>query len=152
MIRLFKHYIPHAVILVGVLDLLLLYLAGDLSWRLRAGQIGMDPGDIGDRFWQLAGYASVMLTAMIAVGVYGPEALRSMRYATARLLVAVSFSIIGLAFLDFIVGGGNFWRSTLAYAMIGSVFALVLSLLDKAEALGGSNPMLDEARAQLRRH
>ena len=36
MIRLFKHYIPHAVILVGVLDLLLLYLAGDLSWRLRA--------------------------------------------------------------------------------------------------------------------
>ena len=26
------------------------------------------------------------------------------------------------------------------------------SLLDKAEALGGSNPMLVEARAQLRRH
>lgn len=136
MIRLFKHYIPHAVILVGVLDLLLLYLAGDLSWRLRAGQIGMDPGDIGDRFWQLAGHAGVMLTAMIAVGVYGPEALRSMRYATARLLVAVSFSIIGLAFLDFIVGGGNFWRSTLAYAMIGSVFALVLNRLLVGAAVG----------------
>lgn len=136
MIRLFKHYIPHAVILVGVLDLLLLYLAGDLSWRLRAGQIGMDLGDIGDRFWQLAGHAGVMLTAMIAVGVYGPEALRSMRYATARLLVAVSFSIIGLAFLDFIVGGGNFWRSTLAYAMIGSVFALVLNRLLVGAAVG----------------
>lgn len=136
MIRLFKHYIPHAVILVGVLDLLLLYLAGDLSWRLRAGQIGMDPGDIGDRFWQLAGHAGVMLTTMIAVGVYGPEALRSMRYATARLLVAVSFSIIGLAFLDFIVGGGNFWRSTLAYAMIGSVFALVLNRLLVGAAVG----------------
>ena len=127
MIRLFKHYIPHAVILVGVLDILLLYLAGDLSWRLRASQIGMDPGSIGDRFWQLAGHAGVMLTAMIAVGVYGPEALRSMRYATARLLVAVSFGIIGLTFLDFIMGGGNFWRSTLAYAMIGSVFALILN-------------------------
>ncbi len=127
MIRLFKHYIPHAVILVGALDILLLYLAGDLSWRLRAAQIGMDPGSIGERFWQLAGHAGVMLTAMIAVGVYGPEALRSMRYATARLLVAVSFGIIGLTFLDFIMGGGNFWRSTLAYAMIGSVFALILN-------------------------
>jgi len=136
MIRLFKHYIPHAVILVGVLDLLLLYLAGDLSWRFRASQIGMDPGGIGDRFWQLAGHAGVMLSAMIAVGVYGPEALRSMRYATARLLVAVSFGIIGLAFLDFIIGGGNFWRSTLAYAMIGSVFALVLNRMLVGAAVG----------------
>ena len=113
MIRLFKHYIPHAVILVGALDLLLLYLAGDLSWRLRAAQIDMDPGAIADRFWQLAGFSSVMLTAMLAVGVYGPEALRSMRYATARLLVAVSFGIIGLTFVDFLTGGGTFWRSTL---------------------------------------
>ncbi len=136
MIRLFKHYIPHAVILVGVIDLILLYLAGDLSWRLRATQIGMDPGGTIDRFWQLGGHAVVMLTAMIAVGVYGPEALRSMRYATARLLVAISFGIIGLAFLDFIVGGGNFWRSTLAYAMIGSVFALVLNRLLVGAALG----------------
>ena len=136
MIRLFKHYIPYAVILLGVLDLLLLYLAGDLSWRFRAGQIGMDPGQIGDRFWQLAGHAGVMLTAMIAVGVYGPDALRSMRYATARLIVAVSIGIIGLAFLDFVAGGGNFWRSTLAYAMIGSVFALVLNRLLIGAAVG----------------
>lgn len=61
MIRLFKHYISHAVFLVGVLDVVLLYLAGDLSWRLRAEQIGMDPGSIADRFWQLAGQAGVML-------------------------------------------------------------------------------------------
>lgn len=136
MIRLFKHYVPYAVILVGVLDLALLYLAGDLSWRLRAAQIGMDPGEIGDRFWQLAGHAGVMLAAMIAVGVYGPEALRSMRYATARLVVAISFGIIGLAVLDFLVGGGNFWRSTLAYAMIGSVFTLVLNRLMVGAAVG----------------
>ncbi len=136
MIRLFKHYIPHAVILVGALDLLLLYLAGDLSWRLRAAQIDMDPGAIADRFWQLAGFSSVMLTAMLAVGVYGPEALRSMRYATARLLVAVSFGIIGLTFVDFLTGGGTFWRSTLAYAMIGSVVALMFNRWLVGRAVG----------------
>lgn len=136
MIRLFKHYIPHAVILVGAIDLVLLYAAGDLSWRLRAVQIGMDPGRMGDRFWQLAGFAGVMLTAMIAVGVYGPAALRSMRYATARLIVAVSVGIISLTFLDFVIGGGNFWRSTLTYAMISSVCAMVLNRLVIGAAVG----------------
>ena len=129
MVRLFKHYVPHAIILVGVIDLLLLYLAGDLSWRLRAAQIGMDPGTVADRFWLVTTHAVVMIITMIAVGVYGTEAVRSLRYATARMLAAASFGIIGLAFLDFLSGGGNFWRSTLAYAMVGSIFALVLSRL-----------------------
>lgn len=44
MIRLFKHYIPHAVILLGLFDLLLLVVAGELLWQLRASQIGMEPG------------------------------------------------------------------------------------------------------------
>ncbi|MCZ8171415.1 MAG: hypothetical protein O9272_06720, partial [Brevundimonas sp.] len=79
MIRLFKHYIPHAVILLGLIDVMLLYVAGDISWRLRASQIGMDPGSSSDRFLQLSGFTLVVLAAMIAVGVYGAEALRSMR-------------------------------------------------------------------------
>ena len=41
MIRLFKHYIPHAVLLLGLVDAVLLMVAGDLAWSLRAQQIGM---------------------------------------------------------------------------------------------------------------
>lgn len=33
MIRLFKHYIPHAVLLLGLLDLGLLILASELDTR-----------------------------------------------------------------------------------------------------------------------
>ena len=43
MIRLFKHYIPHAVLLLGLLDLGLLILASEAAWQLRASQIGMEP-------------------------------------------------------------------------------------------------------------
>ena len=125
MIRLFKHYIPHAVILLGLFDIALLAVAGEMSWLLRASQIGMDPGLWIDRIWQHAGFVAMMLAAMISVGVYGPESLRSLRFATARLLVAISLGIIALAFLDFLIAGQNFWRSTLAYAM---AFALVLVL------------------------
>ena len=138
MIRLFKHYIPHAVILLGLIDIALLIAVGEGSWRLRASQIGMDLGSLNDRAGQLIGYAAVVLTAMIAVGVYGADSLRSMRFATARLLVAVSLGIIAITFLDFVLGGHNFWRSTLAYAMLGSVLALVLNRLVVGGILGAS--------------
>ncbi len=138
MIRLFKHYIPHAVVLLGLIDIVLLFLAADFGWRLRASQIGIDAGTIASRFWQLSGFTGIILLAMIAVGVYGSEALRSMRFATARLLVATSLGIIALAFVDFLFGGQNFWRSVLAYAMAGSIIVLVLNRLVVGGILGAS--------------
>ena len=138
MIRLFKHYIPHAVILLGLIDILLLVLAGELAWRLRAEQIGMDPGGLLARIWPHAGFALMMLTAMIAVGVYGSDSLRSMRFATARLLVAISLGIIALSFIDFLTAGQNFWRSTLAYAMALAIALLVGNRLIIGGILGTS--------------
>ena len=138
MIRLFKHYIPHAVLLMGLFDVALLLLAGELSFRLRASQVGMHYGGFTDRLWPLAGTALALLAAMIAVGVYGAEALRSIRFATARLLVAVSLGVIGVAFIDFVLGGQTFWRSTLAYAMGLSILVLVLNRLIVGGLLGAS--------------
>ena len=74
MIRVFKHYIPHAVLLLGLFDLLLLVSAGMSSWRLRDGQIGMDPGILSDGLWPNTGFAMMMLTAVIVVS--GQEGAR----------------------------------------------------------------------------
>ncbi len=128
MIRLFKHYIPHAVLLLGLLDLLLLFVAGELGWHLRVSQISIDQGYITDRMAQLTGFALVVWIAMISVGVYGSEALRSMRFACARLLVAVSIGIITLAALELILPELAFWRSMLFYTM---AIAMVLLGLDR---------------------
>jgi sugar transferase (PEP-CTERM system associated) len=138
MIRVFKHYIPHAVLLLGLFDLLLLVTAGELAWQLRAGQLEIDPGTFAERLWPHAGFAAMMLTAMISVGVYGADSLRSMRFASARLLVAVSLGIIALAFVDFVIGGENFWRSTLAYGMALAIALLVLNRLVIGGILGTS--------------
>ncbi|WEK47162.1 MAG: TIGR03013 family PEP-CTERM/XrtA system glycosyltransferase [Candidatus Andeanibacterium colombiense] len=138
MIRLFKHYIPHAVLLLGLFDLLLLVTAGELAWKLRSSQIGIDAGALADRFPALFGAASVVLVAMISVGVYGPDALRSMRFAAARLLVAVSLGVIALTFIDFLIPGEAFWRSTLAYAMGLSIVLLMLNRLIVGGILGAS--------------
>ncbi len=138
MIRLFKHYIPHAVLLLGLFDFGLLVAAGELAWKLRANQIGIDIGPFAERVHMLSGAALVVLTAMISVGVYGADSLRSLRYAGARLLVAVSLGIIALTFIDFIVPGQTFWRSTLAYAMGLSIVLLMLNRLIVGGILGAS--------------
>ncbi len=136
MIRLFKHYIPHAVLLLGLFDLALLFAAEEFAWRLRAEQIDSAIGPVAVRIWPHLGFAGMMLTAMIAVGVYGSDSLRSMRFATARILVAISLGIIALSFVDFIIGGQNFWRSTLAYAMALAIGLLVLNRLIVGGILG----------------
>lgn len=138
MIRLFKHYIPHAVLLLGLIDFALLLLAGDLAWTIRASQIAIDPGPLADRFPMLLGFAVTTHAAMIAVGVYGADALRSMRFACARLLVAVSLAILALALLDFLIPGHTYWRSTLLYSMAFATLVLVLNRLVVGGILGAA--------------
>jgi sugar transferase (PEP-CTERM system associated) len=83
-------------------------------------------------------FAVLVQTAMIAVGVYGSDALRSMRYATARLLVAVSLGIIALSVVYFMLPGRTLWRSNLFYAMFIAMAFLVLIRLLLGGLLGTS--------------
>lgn len=138
MIRLFKHYIPHAVLLLGLLDLALLVLASEMAWQLRAAQIDMDAGPMAERWLPLGATAGIVWLAMISVGVYGPYALRSLRFAGARLLVAISLGIIALATIDFLLPGDTFWRSTLLYAMGFAVLVLIADRLLLNSFLGSS--------------
>ena len=138
MVRLFKHYIPHAVLLLGALDFVLLFIAADLAWTLRASQIDTEAGDTASRLGPLIGYAVTTLAAMIAVGVYGSEALRSLRFACARLLVAISLAILALALLDFLLPGHTYWRSILLYAMVLAAVLLVVNRMVVGGLLGTS--------------
>lgn len=138
MIRLFKHYIPHAVLLLGLFDCCLLIIASNLGWTVRAAQIGMHPGSVIDRLGMLVGFTTVVMAAMIAVGVYGTEALRSLRFAGSRLAVAISLSILALIFIDFLLAEQTFWRSTLAYTMGLSILFLIGNRLIVGGILGTS--------------
>lgn len=136
MIRLFKHYVPNAVLLLGLLDVVLLVAAGELGWVLRAHQVGMAALPMTTRAPQLLGYAAFIEVAMIAVGVYGADALQSLRYAMARLIVAISLGVIGLSVLYFLIPQISFWRSNLLYAMGMSVLLLVFLRILLGKTLG----------------
>ena len=137
MIRLFKHYVPHAVLLLGLLDFVLLLCAAEGGWILRARQIGMDIDHVMTRMGPLLSFAVAIQTGMIAVGVYGTEALQSIRFAFARLLVAVSLGVIFLSVLYFLLPGMTLWRSNSLYAM-GLAMGLLLAVrLVLGSMLGG---------------
>ena len=138
MIRVFKHYVSHAVILLGIVDFALLILAGELAWDLRIYQIGTGSQPFAERAVAILVFAAIVMTALIGVGSYGTEALRSMRFAVARLLVAVSLGVIGVSLLDFVMQGETFWRSVLLYAMAIAILLLVLNRLILGPMLGTS--------------
>ena len=136
MIRLFKHYVPNAVLLLGLLDIILLMVSAELGWILRMGQIGATPQPIFSRLPQLISFSVALELAMIAVGVYGADALQSLRYATARLIVAVSIGVIFLSFLFFLIPELAFWRSNLLYAMGLSILMLIVLRILLGKTLG----------------
>ena len=137
MIRVFRHYVPNAVLLLGVLDVLLLMLAAEAGWLIRAHQIGMDVEPVHTRLPQIVTYAVTLETAMVAVGAYGALSLQSMRFAVARVLVAVSLGVIFQAIVFFLVPALTFWRSNLFLSMILSAALLIAVRLFFGRVIGG---------------
>ena len=136
MVRLFKHYVPYAVLFLSLLDVLLLFAAADFAWTIRAHQIGMEVEPIGNRLLPLVSFAVALQTAMLAVGVYSAEALQSLKFAAARLLVAISLGVILLSVLYFMLPGTTLWRSNSLYAMLLS-FGMLMAMRVALQRLFG---------------
>ena len=134
MFRVFKHYVPHAVLLLALFDFMLLIGAAELAWVIRARQIDMFVDPAVTRLVPLVSFALSLQFAMIAVGVYGVDSLQSLRFASARLLVAICLGVIFLSVVYFAIPGATLWRSNSLYAMgIAYVFLVaVRALLGKA--------------------
>lgn len=139
MIRLFKHYIPYAVLFLGIIDFCLLVIAAETAWVIRANQIGMHVDYIGNRMGQLLTFAASVQVAAMAVGVYGPDALQSLRFAIARLLVAVSLGVIFQSVMAFAMPGMTLWRSNSLYAMILAFIFLASSRALLGSLVGGES-------------
>lgn len=137
MVRLFKHYVPYAVLLLGILDFLVLLISAEAAWVLRAQEIGMHVDYIGTRAVPLIGFAVALQSALVAVGVYGNESLQSLRYAVARLLVAVTLGVIFLSVMYFLMPGMTLWRSNSLYAMGIALFGLITLRLLLGSMFGG---------------
>jgi sugar transferase (PEP-CTERM system associated) len=136
-IRLFKHYVPHWVLMLGWLDFLLLLGAAEAGWLMRIWQLGGAVDPEAARLPSLAAFAASVQLAMVAVGIYRSEALLSLRIATARLLVALALGILFLSLVFFLFPALGFWRSNLLYASGFAIMLLAGARLLLSRAVGG---------------
>jgi sugar transferase (PEP-CTERM system associated) len=137
MIRVFKHYLPYAVLLLGTIDFVLLMLAAEAGWTLRLWQVAGEFDPDGARWPNMLAFTMALQGAMVAVGVYGVQALQSVRFAIARLLVAFAFGIMLLSLVFFIFPPVTFWRSSLLYATWMSLFGLAIVRALLRDLIGG---------------
>jgi sugar transferase (PEP-CTERM system associated) len=137
MIRLFKHYIPHAVLLLGLVDAILLIASAEIGWVVRAHQIGMAVEPIVTRIPQLLSFAVALQISLVAVGAYGVASFLSLRFAAARLAVALSLGVIFLSLIFFLVPALTFWRSNLLYSTLVATVLLVTVRALLGRMLGG---------------
>ncbi|PZQ21032.1 MAG: sugar transferase [Sphingopyxis macrogoltabida] len=136
MFRLFKHYVPHAVVWLALIEFVALLGSAEAAWHLYAHQADFDAGPIGGRWAPLLTFATANSLAMMATGMYGSEALRSMRFATARLLAAVSLGVIFLSVVGFFLPNATLWRANSFYAMGLAIAALFLVRLILTQTAG----------------
>jgi sugar transferase (PEP-CTERM system associated) len=136
-IRLFKHYVPYAVLLLGAIDFALLMAAAEAGWAVRLWQVAGDFDPDAARLPNMLAFALTLQAAMVAVGVYGVEAVRSVKFAIARLLVAVMLGILGLSLVFFLAPPVSFWRSSLLYATWFGLAGLILVRILLKDLLGG---------------
>ncbi|MEY2927219.1 MAG: hypothetical protein RL367_1696 [Pseudomonadota bacterium] len=136
MFRVFKHYVPHSVLVLGILDFILLFAAANMAWVIRAGEIHMYVQPLSERWVPIFSYAATLQIAMIAIGVYGIDALLSLRFAAARLLVAVSIGMMLMAVIHFAFPDTTLWRSNALYALGISYAVLMLARLLFSRLLG----------------
>ena len=137
MVRLFKHYVPYAVLLLGVVDAVLLLVSAELGWVIRAHQIGMLIEPMVTRLPQLFAFVAALQVALIAVGAYGVASFLSLRFAAARLAVAILLGVAFLSILFFLIPPLALWRSNLAYATLIAATLLVLVRALLGRTLGG---------------
>jgi sugar transferase (PEP-CTERM system associated) len=136
-VRLFKHYVPHAVLLLGAIDFVLLLFAAEAAWALRFWQIvgELDPSP--QRWPQMLTFALTLQLAMVGVGVYAPDSLHSLRIAVPRLFVSISLAVLALTLIFFMVPAITFWRSNLLYAMLLALVGLIGARLLLGRTIGG---------------
>ncbi len=126
MIRVFKHYVPTSLLVLGLLESVLLVAAADLAWIVRSVQMGSVPSPFKTRLPELFTFASILYLTMLAVGFYHTDCYSSLKRSASRLLVSLIVSEMIMAMIFFLYPVIATWRSVLLLASFFVFFGILL--------------------------
>ncbi|MFZ5609454.1 MAG: TIGR03013 family XrtA/PEP-CTERM system glycosyltransferase [Pseudomonadota bacterium] len=119
MLRIFNHYVPKSLVVLGAVEFAVLAAAAEIAARLRIAAVSDEIGPFSERLPDILAFASVVFVAMLAVGMYQSDCCRDLRMTFIRLLAAFIGSVTVLAVVFYLFPDLKLWRSMaiLAYAL-----------------------------------
>jgi sugar transferase (PEP-CTERM system associated) len=117
MVRVFKHYVPTSLLLLGISEVVMLFVAAETAWRLRVYSIGASDIPTFARLPQLLTFTALFYVIMLAVGLYQGGTYRSIRQSALRLAVALAIGLLAAASIFFFFRDLETWRSVLLIAI-----------------------------------
>ena len=127
MIRLFKHYLPRSLLVLGLFEVLLIFLAAFLAWRLGWFIADSELPPVREQMPEFLVFTATVYISMLGLGAYQLSVFRSLRMSGARLSAAMLISVVVLSFIVLLVPELVFWRAVIAYAIILSFLFVILS-------------------------
>ena len=126
MVRLFRHYVPGSLLLLGMVEYLLLIAIMYMAPFFRWADFDDLTNSLSFHLPQAITFATVFTLTMFALGLYNKDHIRDIGTVLTRLLFSFFFGFISLALLFYIYPELVIWRSVLAIAIVGSLFAIML--------------------------
>jgi sugar transferase (PEP-CTERM system associated) len=125
MVRLFRHYVPGSLLLLGMVEYLLLIAIMYMALFFRWAEVGDLTQSLIFHLPQAITFATVFTVTMFALGLYNKNHIRDIGTVLTRLLFSFFFGFISLALLFYVYPELAIWRSALAIAIGGSLFGIV---------------------------
>lgn len=111
MIRIFKHYVPKSILVLGAVDAVVLFVAHYAGYYLRLVPIGLSPTSFDQRLGDAAHFVVVLTIMMLALGLYQRDACRDLRVSFTRLVVVFLLSFMWFAMVFYLYPRISEWRS-----------------------------------------
>lgn len=126
MIRIFKHYVPKPVFMLGFVELVILAGAIIFGLTTRFSQLNMAIA-YGEHWGAFLAFVAVVMVSMVAVGLYQAEAYRDVRVMVIRLATSAVLSLVAMSVVSFVLPDVDIWRSVFAYGLAFAVAGILIS-------------------------
>jgi sugar transferase (PEP-CTERM system associated) len=122
MIRIFRHYVPTSLLVIGLLEFVVMIVSIYAALLLRWADATNMPATITENLPQALTFAAVFSFVMFAVGLYHKENMRQFGTVLSRLVFSFGFGFVALALIFFVIPELTIWRSAVG---IGVAFSFV---------------------------
>ena len=128
MVRIFKHYIPTALIWLGIIEGLLLLIAVRAALIVRYWIAEISVPAWQDGWVQVILLVTVSYVVMLSTGLYMLETCRDFRLSLMRLFVSMIISALLMSVILFSIPEVDLWRSVI---FLSYVFAYIVFIISR---------------------